>query len=106
MAMILVFELPLSDKPKLTAVLEADPYGEKSFSRNGYKIKEGAQVGLASDRLFLYLKCTEEFAKFAKEKLAGLAAEAKAEDAAKVSKAIEEEESNAEIGFGSIFGTE
>ena len=102
--MILVFVISLPDKAKLTALLEADPYGEKSFSRNGYKMKEGKQVGLDADKLYLYMKCSDEFVSFAKEKLKEIAAEAKAEDAAKVSKAIEEEESTAEVGFGSIFG--
>jgi len=104
--MILVFEFALPDKPKLSALLEADPYAEKSFSRNGYKIKEGKQVGLEEGKGYLYMKCTDEFAKFAKEKLTGLAAEAKPAAQSAVAKKIEEEESSAEVGFGSIFGSD
>lgn len=104
--MILVFEFALPDKPKLTVILEGEPYAEKSFSRNGYKIKEGKQLALEEGKGYLYMKCTEEFAKFAKEKLSGLASEAKPEAKDAVAKKIEEEESSAEVGFGSIFGSE
>ncbi|VVB98736.1 Uncharacterised protein [uncultured archaeon] len=102
--MVLVFVAPLADKAKLTAFLDSDPYGKPSFMRNGYKIKEGVQVGLDKEKLYLYMKCTDDFAKFAKEQLKDKATEAKPEEIAAVSKKIEEEESNAEVGFGSIFG--
>ena len=102
--MDMFFEILSKDKPRLVALLEADPYGKTSFSRNGYKMKEGAQIGQDKEKGFLFIKCTDEFAKFAKEKLAGMATEAKAEAAAAVVKAIEAEESSAEVGFGSIFG--
>ena len=102
--MILVFELPLTDKAKLTALLEADPYGKPSFTRNGYKVKEGKSAGLAAAKLCLYMQATDEFAAFAKEKLTGMAVEAAPEARDAVAKKIEEEESNAEVGFGSIFG--
>jgi hypothetical protein len=84
--------------------LEADPYGEKSFSRNGYKLKEGAAAKQDSGKAYLYMKCTDEFAQFAKEKLTGLATPCNPEVTAAVSKVIEDEESNAEMGFGAIFG--
>lgn len=102
--MILVFELPIADKAKLTALLEAEPYAEKSFSRNGYKLKEGSSVKQDATKAYLFLKCTEEFAQFAKEKLTGMAQECKPDVSSAVAKAIEEEESNAEVGFGSLFG--
>lgn len=100
----LVFEFPIADKPKLAALLESDPYGKTSFSRNGYKVKEGVQVGLDKEKAYLYLKCTDEFAKFARDQLKEIAAESKPDVVAAVAKAIEAEESNAEVGFGSIFG--
>ncbi|MCX8195360.1 MAG: hypothetical protein N3G22_04625 [Candidatus Micrarchaeota archaeon] len=102
--MKLVFEVPLKDKAKLLAILEADPYGEVSFSRNGYKIKEGSVIGLDKGKAYLYISCSEEFAKFARAKLSGIAAECSPEVSSAVAKAIEEEENNAEVGFGSIFG--
>lgn len=94
----------MADKAKITAILAADPYAEKSFSRNGYKVKEGPQVGLDREKLYLYLKCPDEFVSFAKEKLSGLASEAAPEKSKAVIAKIEEEESSAEVGFGSIFG--
>ena len=100
----LVFEVPIADKAKLTALLEADPYAEKSFSRNGYKLKEGATLGQDKEKAYLFIKATDDFAKFAREKLAGIAAEPKPEVAQAVSRKIEEEENSAEVGFGSIFG--
>ena len=102
--MNLVFEFPIADKAKLTAFLDSDPYGKPSFMRNGYKIKEGVQVAQDKEKGYLFLKCTDEFALFAREKLKDMAVEAKPEAAAAVIKLIEEEESNAEQGFGAIFG--
>ena len=102
--MILVFELPSADKAKLTALLEADPYAEKSFPRNGYKVKDGTQAGQDKGKTYLYLKATDEFAAFAREKLKELAVEAKPEVRDQIAKKIEEEENSAEVGFGSIFG--
>ena len=43
--MNLVFEFATKDKQKVIAILEADPYGKPSFSRNCYKVKDGAQSG-------------------------------------------------------------
>jgi len=102
--MILVFEFPIAEKAKLVAFLDSDPYGKPSFTRNGYKIKEGMQVGLDKEKGYLYMKASDEFAVFAKEKLKDKAVEAKPEARDAVAKAIEQEESNAEVGFGSIFG--
>ncbi|MCX6772734.1 MAG: hypothetical protein NTV88_03105 [Candidatus Micrarchaeota archaeon] len=102
--MILVFEAPIADKAKLTAFLEADPYGKPSFTRNGYKVKDGTTAGEDKAKAYIYLKATDEFVKFAKEKLAGLAVESAPEVRDRIAKKIEDEESNAEVGFGSIFG--
>ncbi|MEM4634220.1 MAG: hypothetical protein QW275_03640 [Candidatus Anstonellaceae archaeon] len=102
--MDLVFEAPLSEKAKLLSVLEADPYGNPSFSRNSYKVKEGSAIGQDNGKIFVFMRATEEFASFAREKLKGVAVESSREVAAAVAKAIQEEENNAEVGFGSIFG--
>jgi hypothetical protein len=100
----LVFETDLSNKSKLISLLEADPYAEKSFLRNGYKIKEGSVIGQDKNKIYLYIKCSEDFALFAKEKLKDLAVVSSQDVSQVVIKAINEEENNAEIGFGSIFG--
>ena len=102
--MILVFEIPLADKAKLTALLDADPYGHVSFSRNGYKMKDGTIASEDKGKAYIYMKASDEFAKFAREKLKGIAEESKSDVRDRVAKKIEEEESNAEVGFGSIFG--
>ncbi len=102
--MNLVFEAPIADKAKVAAILEAEPYARVSFSRNGYKVKDGVSLGQDKEKLYVFLRSGEEFAKFAREKLAGVALEAKPGVAAAVSKSIEEEENNAEVGFGAIFG--
>ena len=102
--MNLVFEVPIADKAKPVAILEADPYGKPSFSRNGYKVKDGAQVGLDREKAYIFMRATDEFAAFAREKLKEVAVESKPEAVAAVAKKIEEEESNAEVGFGAIFG--
>lgn len=102
--MILVFEIPVADKAKLTALLDSDPYGKPSFTRNGYKMKEGTIACEDKEKAYIYMKATDEFAVFAREKLKDVAKEAPAEVRDRVAKKIEEEESNAEAGFGSIFG--
>ncbi|MFA6214152.1 MAG: hypothetical protein WC717_02640 [Candidatus Micrarchaeia archaeon] len=102
--MNMVFEIPIADKAKLVALLEADPYGKPCFSRNGYKVKDGAQAGQDREKAYLFMRATDDFAAFAREKLKGIAAESKPEVAAAVSKIIEDEESSAEQGFGAIFG--
>ena len=102
--MIVVFSTPNADKAKLIALLEADPYGKPSFSRNGYKVKDGVSVGLDREKTYLYIKCTDEFAVAAKEKLVGFAVPATPEETAAVTKKVDEDENNAEVGFGAIFG--
>ena len=110
--MNMVFEVPSSSKAKLIALLEADPYGKPCFSRNGYKVKDGVQVSQDKEKTYVFLRASDEFAVFAREKLKGLvdatgkelAAESKPEVVAAIAKAIEDEENNAELGFGAIFG--
>ena len=110
--MNIVFEVPAASKAKLIALLEADPYGKPCFSRNGYKVKDGAQVSQDREKCYVFMRATDEFVVFAREKLKGLvdadgkelASESKPEVVAAIAKVIEEEENNAEVGFGAIFG--
>ena len=110
--MNMVFEVPAASKAKLVALLEADPYGKPCFSRNGYKVKDGVQVSQDKGKCYVFMRATDEFAVFAREKLKGLidadakelAVESKPDVVAAVAKVIEEEENNAEVGFGAIFG--
>lgn len=107
-----VYECPASKKAQLTAILEADPYGEKepepyfhvSFGRNGYKLKDGAVVDEDREKCYLYLSMPDSFKAFADMKLKDVAARAPAEVEARVVKKIEDEEASAEMGMGAIFG--
>ena len=102
--MDLVFAALSAEKQKVTALLEADPYGKPSFSRIGYKVKDGLAVGQDKDKFYVFMRVPDEFVPFVREKMKGVMEESKPEVIAAVSKAITEEENNAEAGFGSIFG--
>lgn len=99
-----VYECPIDKKAELTKILESEPYAEKSFSKAGYKLKNGKAVGEDEKKLYLYISAPEDFFPFADEELKGLAEESKKEVADRVIEKIEKEESEAEKGFGSIFG--
>ncbi|MFA6908075.1 MAG: hypothetical protein WC263_04580 [Candidatus Micrarchaeia archaeon] len=109
--MNMVFEVPSASKAKLIALLEADPYGKPCFSRNGYKVKDGVSVSQDKEKAYVFFRASDEFAVFAREKLKTLvgadgkevAVESKPEVVAAIAKVIEEEENNAELGFGAIF---
>ena len=110
--MNMVFEVPVAEKRKLVALLEADPYGKPCFSRNGYKVKDGVQVSQDKEKCYAFMRASDEFAVFARGKMKTLvdaegkeiAVESKPEVVAAIAKIIEEEENNAEVGFGAIFG--
>jgi len=99
-----VYECPADKKAELKKILESEPYAEKSFSRVGYKLKDGRLVGEDEKKIYLYISAPEDFFPFATEKLKGIVEESKKEVAERIMKKIEEEESEAEVGFGSIFG--
>ncbi len=102
--MKMVFQLPAEKKAELTKLLEAEPYEKVSFSRNGYKLKDGASVSEDAKKAYLYLSCTEEFAKFAHSKLDSMCEKTEPAVQERVIKKIEDEENSAEAGFGAIFG--
>ena len=104
--MNLVFEFPLTEKQKVVAIVEADPYGKPSFSRNGYKLRDGVTLSQDKEKGFLYVKCADEFVAFAREKLAGIAVPSDPKVTAAIAGVIEGEESNSQMGFGSIFGSD
>ncbi|OIO21586.1 hypothetical protein AUJ17_02225 [Candidatus Micrarchaeota archaeon CG1_02_47_40] len=103
--MIKIYEIESAKKGEVKKILEADPYGEISFARNGYKLKDGSALEEDAAKCYLYLKSEEgKFFAFAKEKLGALASEVKEEAAQKIIAKIEEEEAGAEVGMGAIFG--
>jgi hypothetical protein len=107
-----MYEIPSAKKNELVAILEADPYGEKepapyhhvAFARNGYKLKDGAMLGEDKEKLYLLIRGPDEFEKFVLLKLKDLATRCKPDDEARIIKKFEDEEGNAEMGMGAIFG--
>lgn len=91
-------------KDEMLKILEADPYGDDSFARIGYKIKEGSVIEEDKNLTYLYLSASQDFIKKADELLKEVAEPASKEVEEKISKKIEKEEKEAESGFGSIFG--
>ncbi|MDE1797963.1 MAG: hypothetical protein KGH63_00970 [Candidatus Micrarchaeota archaeon] len=107
-----IYETTLDKKAALSAILEADPYGENepepyhhiSFGRNGYKLKDGSQLDEDRNKTFVFIRGPDEFEKFCLLKFKDLATRAKPEDEARIIAKFEAEEGNAEMGMGAIFG--
>ncbi len=113
------------DLDKLKALMEYDPYLDKSkteeelaalkqdkaanviFARQDYQIKDGISIGMEKDKCYLYLSANEDFLTLAEPKLLSAIESAKRADSEtekKIILMIEEEISNSESGIGSIFG--
>lgn len=99
-----VYECDLAKKADVTKILEADPYAEESFARNGYKIKDGGVLGEDKAKFYVYLSASNEFIKKADEKLKDVAKPAPVEVEKRVIQKVQKEEEEAESGFGSMFG--
>ncbi len=101
-----VYECDSQEIGNLKKLLESDPYGERSFARQGYKLKEGKVIGGEQSKYYLYIKADADFFKTAEEKFKSInslkRSEKKVEES--IVKKIEEEEGSAEQGFGTIFG--
>ncbi len=103
---VLIFYVPSDKLKEAKKILEADPYAEDSFSRVGYKLREGKSLGIGDDDGY-YIYIRSENAAFldkAKERLSGAAELFEGEKAESVKNKIEEEEAAAAKGFGDIFG--
>ncbi|MEM4295324.1 MAG: hypothetical protein QXI89_00300 [Candidatus Anstonellales archaeon] len=99
-----VFFIPSSKYAKAKALLEQNPYEEQSFSRVGYKIREAKSIGLNADGYFLYIKASDDFIKFARDKLKEVLGSIDKDMLEKAKQEIEKEEQDAISGFGSLFG--
>ena len=84
-----------------------EEYSDIIFARQEYSLRDGATLGLDSDKVYLYLKANEDFLskadKLLESKIKGLK-RAPQEVEGKVIAVIKEEEDKASAGFGSIFG--
>jgi len=101
-----IYECESKDQGKLKTILSKDPYAEISFSKQGYKLKEGSVVGGEAGKYYLYIKAEEEFFKWAEERLKevpGLKRASK-EIEERIIANIEAEDAAAEVGMGAIFG--
>ncbi|MEM3556186.1 MAG: hypothetical protein QXF56_05690 [Candidatus Micrarchaeia archaeon] len=100
-----VYECEPQQVGKLKKLLESEPYAERSFAKQGYKLKEGKVMG-EENKYYLYIKADADFFKFAEEKLKEVEGVKRSEKVVeqRVVKKIEEEEGSAEQGFGAIFG--
>lgn len=104
-----VYEINITERGKLDAVVKADPYADLSFSKQGYKLKEGkAATGGAGDKFYLYTSGEDEFFKYAEAKFkeAGIESAKRCDVGleSKIIAQIHDEDSSAEQGFGAIFG--
>lgn len=104
-----VYEIELEKKPELVKILEADPYGiedegKKSFSRLGYKLKEGVQLEEDAKKAYVLFRGSDDYLPFVDKKLSHLAKKCNSETEMRIIKKIEDEESGAEQGMGAIFG--
>ena len=99
-----VYECELGKRIDVTKILEADPFADDSFARNGYKVKDGSVLEEDKSKLFVYIKASEDFLKKADIRLKGIAEPAPAEVQKRVGEKIVKEEEQAESGFGAIFG--
>ncbi len=103
--MDLVISFPNNLKSKIMAKIESDKYEENSFGKKGYIMKDGAAFGLEGKTLVYVKGVDNRFIEHTRELLKDLEFEIIEENKAKeIVKAIQEEEEQAQQGFGSIFG--
>ncbi|MGC8687294.1 MAG: hypothetical protein ACP5RM_01175 [Candidatus Micrarchaeia archaeon] len=91
----------------IAKLAEKDKYYDVIFARQEYSLREGASVGLATDKVFLYLKANDEFFPRAEEKLKAnfqSFKRASPEAESKLVAFIKEEQERSNEGFGMLFG--
>jgi len=109
--MKVVYETNIENKARLMKVLEDDPYGQNkekeffgmSFSRLGYKIKEGFSIDEDKNKIYLIFRGGDEYLKFLEKYLEGVAVKSDEQTTQRILKKIEDEESSAEQGMGMVF---
>ena len=98
--MIALFHLKTSDYPKAKDLVEKDDI----TSRQSLTYREPSALGLKKEGYYLKINGSEESIKHAKEILKGLAEEIQGKEKDEVLKKIEEQEDQADSGFGLLFG--
>lgn len=93
-----LFFVERSNYQKAKNLVEVDDI----LSRQSFSFKEASSLGSDRDGFFLKISGTEESIKKAKEVLKDLAEIV--EDKEQILKTIEEQENQADEGFGSLFG--
>jgi hypothetical protein len=109
--MKLVYQADIENKQKLFSLLEEDPYGQNkeekfkgmSFSRLGYKVKEGSIIGEDKNKIYVIFRGGDEYIQFLEKYLEGIAQKCDEQTTARILKKIEDEENAAEQGMGAIF---
>jgi hypothetical protein len=87
--------------------LHEDKYANVIFARQGYSLREGASLGLDSNKSYLYLDANDQFFVLAEERFKREFKTVKRtgqKEEKTVTDAIKAEEDKAAVGFGSIFG--
>ncbi len=102
--MRMVICAPIEKKAELVKILEADPYNEVSFSRAGYKVKDGSQCGLDKAKVYVHFSASDDAVKKLLEIAKPVASEASADEKKAFMEFIDGEDSAAQQGFGAIFG--
>ncbi len=95
---------PIEKKSDFVKLLEADPYNAVSFSRAGYKVKDGALCGLDKDKIYAHFSTDDEAAKKLIELAKPVATEATPAQKDAFIKFIDDEDAAAQQGLGAIFG--
>jgi hypothetical protein len=96
-----------SSESNIAKLAEKDKYYDVIFARQEYSLREGASVGLAPDKVYLYLKAKDEFFPRAEEKLKANFSSfkrASQEVESKLVTFIKEEQERSNEGFGMLFG--
>ena len=85
-------------------ILEENPSAEDSFAHSGYMLKDAKDYGFRPNGYYVYVDSDENFLKLADVKLKDVAEITKEKEFDAVKAKIDEEQSNAVAGFGSLFG--
>ncbi len=104
--MNIIYKIPNQHKVAAINIMDADKYGEYSFAKAGYIIKDGEQYRIEKHTLIVIRNVSEEFVKHSKEKLKDIENLETLEQGKinEIVKSIVEEEEKAQSGFGAIFG--